>query len=224
MTQPGIAFDDLPPIDVVLVSHNHYDHLDLATLRKIAHHHRPRIIAPLGTDTLIRRAIPGADVRTGDWHDVLSLKDIAITLTPANHWSSRGIRDRRMALWCGFLIEAGGRRVWFAGDTGYGDGAIFRDFRERYGSAGVALIPIGAYEPRWFMADQHVNPSEAVAIFSDVAAKQAIGIHWGTFRLTDEGRDAPRTHLASALAETGIAPDRFRAAEAGDVFDLSDAA
>lgn len=221
VTKPGIAFEDLPAIDVVLISHNHYDHLDLATLRKLAHHHKPRIIAPLGTDTLVRHAVPDGDIRTGDWHDTLSVAELSITLTPANHWSSRGIRDRRMALWCGFLIRAGAHRVWFAGDTGYGDGRIFRDFQTRYGPADVALIPIGAYEPRWFMADQHVNPAEAVAIFRDVGAERAIGMHWGTFRLTDESRDAPRLQLANALAENGIAPHRFVAAEAGDVFDLT---
>ena len=120
-----------------------------------------------------------------------------------------------MALWSGFLVRAGGRLIYNVGDTGYGDGAIFRDLRARYGPPDLAIIPIGAYEPRWFMADQHVNPEEAVRIFRDCGADQALGTHWGTFQLTDEARDAPREALARAVAAGGIDPARFPAWEAG---------
>jgi L-ascorbate metabolism protein UlaG (beta-lactamase superfamily) len=224
VTAPGVAFDDLPPIDLVLVSHNHYDHLDVATLRRLHAAHRPLMITPLGNDVILRAAVPEARIVTGDWSSRLPAGPSAtVTLTRANHWSNRGLRDRRMALWSGFLIETASGSVWFAGDTGYGDGAIFRDMRTRYGAPDVALIPIGAYAPRWFMASQHVNPEEAVEIFRDVGARKALGIHWGTFQLTDEGREAPREELVQALARAGIEPENFVAAESGNVFDFPDA-
>lgn len=222
VTPPGIAFDDLPPIDAVLVSHNHYDHLDIATLRLLHAAHRPAMIVPLGNDAIIRGAVPEARLTAGDWHDTLPIApDVAVTLTCANHWSARGIGDRRMALWAGFWITAPNASIWFAGDTGYGDGAIFRDIRTRHGTPDVALIPIGAYEPRWFMAAQHVDPADAVRIFQDVGARRALGIHWGTFQLTDEPRDAPVKELAEALAHARIASERFVAAAPGSAFDFS---
>lgn len=219
-TAPGIAFDDLPPIEAVLLSHNHYDHLDVATLRRLHAAHRPRMIMPLGNDAIVRAAVPDANITVGDWHERIELGAAAVTLTRANHWSSRGLRDRRMALWAGFWIETAGGTVWFAGDTGYGDGAIFRDLRARFGAPDVAAIPIGAYAPRWFMAPQHVDPAEAVQIFREVGARRALGIHWGTFQLSDEGREAPREELLAALASAGIAAERFVAAAPGEVFDI----
>lgn len=126
-----------------------------------------------------------------------------------------------MALWGGFVLQTLGGLVYFAGDTGYGDGAIFRALRERHGSPDVALLPIGAYAPRWFMADQHTDPADAVRIMLDVDARSAIGIHWGCFQLTDESREEPPALLAEALAEAGVVPQRFRAASAGDVFDVA---
>jgi L-ascorbate metabolism protein UlaG (beta-lactamase superfamily) len=125
-----------------------------------------------------------------------------------------------MALWCGHYLETAAGAVWFAGDTGYGDGAIFREIGARHGPPDLALIPIGAYEPRWFMAAQHVNPAEAVRIMQDVGAERALGIHWGTFQLTDESRDAPVAALACALDPAGIERQRFVAAEPGSVHDL----
>ena len=124
----------------------------------------------------------------------------------------------RRALWAGHWLDTPAGSVWFAGDTGYGDGTIFTELRQRMGAPDVALIPIGAYEPRWFMAAQHVDPAEAVQIFTQVGAKRAIGLHWGVFRLTDEGRDAPRLALAQALAAAGIPPERFVAGEPGAVY------
>ena len=200
MTLPGVAFDDLPPIDVVLISHCHYDHLDVATLRRLQAVHAPLMAMPLGNDVIVRAAVPGARCVVGDWWDRLDLGDgVTSTLTPAIHWANRWPTDVRMALWSGHWLDTPAGTVWFAGDTGYGDGAMFGQIRERLGAPDVALIPIGAYEPRWFMAAQHVNPVEAVQIFRDVEAKQALGIHWGTFQLTDENREAPRMALATAL-------------------------
>ncbi len=220
VTAPGIAFDDLPPIDAVLLSHNHYDHLDIASLRRLHDRDRPLIVTPLGNDAILRRHLTDAGIATGDWGDGVVLPGGAEAhIVPAQHWSTRGPGDRRMALWGGFMLTVAGRLVYFAGDTGYGDGAIFRAMRERYGTPDVALIPIGAYAPRWFMAAQHADPDEAVRIMLDLDAGRAIGIHWGTFRLTDEPREEPATKLGEALARRGIDASRFAAAVPGDVFD-----
>ena len=125
-----------------------------------------------------------------------------------------------MALWCGHYLTTPVSSVWFAGDTGYGDGAIFRNIAAEHGPPDVALIPIGAYAPRWFMESQHCDPAEAVRIFEDIGAGRALGIHWSTFQLTNEARDAPAITLADALAARRIDPDRFVAAEAGAVLDI----
>ena len=218
-TAPGIAFEDVPPIDGVLVTHNHYDHLDLPTLGRRETGLRPLVVTPLGNDAIIRPTLPGARIETLDWHGSTGLAGRAtVTAVPAHHWSARGRGDRRMALWCGFLIRTAGFLVYVVGDTGFGDGAIFRDVRTRYGSPDVAIVPIGAYEPRWFMADQHVNPDEAVRILLECDAKQGLGVHWGTFQLTDEARDAPRTALATALVKYGVKPSLFPAMSPGQVW------
>ncbi|MGH6613725.1 MBL fold metallo-hydrolase [Sphingomonas sp.] len=221
-TAPGIAFEDLPPVDAVLISHNHYDHLDIATLRRLHAAHAPLLVMPLGNDAIVRAAVPGARIVTGDWHGRIELgAGVTTVLTRANHWSARRLGDRRMALWAGHYIDTPAGSIWFAGDTGYGDGAIFREIRDLFGSPHVALIPIGAYEPRWFMTAQHVNPAEAVQILHEVDATHALGIHWGTFQLTDEAREAPRLALAAALSAAGVSPERFVAAEAGASYDFS---
>lgn len=220
VTAPGIAFGDLPPIHFVLLSHNHYDHLDVATLRRLKAAHDPLMVMPLGNDAIVRRSIPDARMAVGDWGDRIALTGrIATTLTRANHWSARGPGDRRMALWAGHYLDTPEGGVWFAGDTGYGDGAIFREIRELYGAPKVAIVPIGAYEPRWFMTSQHVNPEEALRVVLDVGADHGLGIHWGTFQLTDEPRDAPVEALGVALAAAGEPASRLIAAEPGGVYD-----
>lgn len=218
-TPPGIAFEALPPIDWVLISHNHYDHLDLPTLRRLARAHAPRVLTPLGNETVLRRAGRGLQVTTGDWGAGFDLgAGVEAVIHPANHWSARGVRDRRFALWGGFLLRTPAGLIYFAGDTGYGTGAIFRAVRRDFGPPRLAFLPIGAYEPRWFMAPQHTNPEEAVRIFEDTGAEQALGIHWGTFRLTDEAQDAPPRALEQALEAAGIAAERFRAFHPGEVW------
>ncbi|NDV50563.1 hypothetical protein G0D83_13265 [Yangia sp. PrR003] len=219
VTAPGIDFEKLPPIDVVLVSHNHYDHLDVATLKRLQARHSPQMVMPLGTNVTVGRAVRGAKIMTGDWHDQFEIGNgVSVVLTPANHWSARGLGDRRMALWSGFWIKTPRESIWFAGDTGYGDGAIFQSLRARYGAPDIALIPIGAYEPRWFMAPQHVAPEESVQIFNDIGAGQALGFHWGTFQLTDEPRDEPSELLAQSLEAAGIPQHRFWAFGPGEVY------
>lgn len=221
VTAPGIALADLPPIDAVLLSHNHYDHLDLATLRLLHRQHDPLVITPLGNDAILRRRIPAARVEARDWGGQAAIAPgVEAHVVPALHWSSRTPRDRRMALWGGFMLRAGGRLIYFAGDTGYGTGEIFRALRRDYGPVDVALLPIGAYDPRWFMAAQHTNPAEAIAIMRDLEAGLALGIHWGTFKLTDEPREDPLRQLETGLAEQGVDPARFLPLHPGQSVDM----
>ncbi|ORE88123.1 MBL fold metallo-hydrolase [Aurantimonas sp. 22II-16-19i] len=236
VTAPGVRFEDLPPIDLVLLSHSHYDHCDLDTLSRLSKRFRPRIVAPLGLDVLLRRRIRDVDVDVvaGDWGDEIALPapatassgpdrggEARIAIVPAQHWSRRGWSDTRMTLWSGFVLKAGDRSVYFLGDSGYGDGSIFRAVRERHGAPDLALIPIGAYAPRWFMEHQHMNPEEAVRVFEDVGAGHAVAIHWGTVQLTDEPRDEPVERLAEAAERMGVRDRRFMALAPGECLDLA---
>lgn len=214
---PGLPFPQLPPIDIILLSHDHYDHCHLPTLRALARAHDPLVITPLANARLIRRAGLRRIVELDWWqsHSSAPPANITVTLTPARHWSNRLSGTRNARLWGGFHVRIASRTWWFAGDTGY-DPTLFHDLRRRLGPPDVALIPIGAYEPRWFMAAQHCNPAEAVQIHRDIAARQSIGMHWGTWQLTDEGRDEPLHALAVARNAAAIPPQTFRTLEAGE--------
>jgi L-ascorbate metabolism protein UlaG (beta-lactamase superfamily) len=218
----GIRPEDLPPIDAVLITHNHWDHLDGPGLARLWHRFRPRVLAPLGNDAVIRRYEPAIVVEALDWGESTRLTDcLTAHLEPALHWSGRGLGDRRMALWGSFVVtDDRGGVLYHVGDTAYGDGRIFRRVREAFGAPDVALIPIGAYEPRWFVGGQHVDPEEAVRIMLDCGAAQAFGHHWGTFQLTWEGRDDPPRELSAALRRHGIPPERFRPLRAGEPVEL----
>jgi L-ascorbate metabolism protein UlaG (beta-lactamase superfamily) len=219
---PGIAFEDLPPIDAVLVSHNHYDHLDLAALARLAMSHRPRVLTPLGNDAIMLGHNPNIRAEAYDWGDSIALSaDVTVTLTPALHWSARGFADRRKALWAAFVIETPAGTLYHVADSAYGDGAHFRAARERHGPFRLAVLPIGAYEPRWFMKDQHMNPAEAVRAWRDSGAEHAIGHHWGTFRLTAEGIERPLDALQAALADVAGGTARFRAVRPGEVWQAA---
>jgi N-acyl-phosphatidylethanolamine-hydrolysing phospholipase D len=218
---PGIAFEDLPPLDVVLQSHNHYDHLDSATVRRLVRSHREASwFVPLGLASFVQKrgARAGAIVEL-DWWQESSVGSLRITATPAQHFSSRGIGDRGDTLWSGFaLTGSNARRVYFAGDTGYHP--EFGTIGERCGPFDVALLPIGAYEPRWFMRYLHMNPEEAVAAFRSLNARVMVPMHWGTFKLTDEAMDEPPIRARAAWDAAGLPPSGYRQLAHGETLTL----
>ena len=218
---PGLALGALPHIDLVLISHNHYDHLDDPSVRALAKQAGgpPLFVVPLGIKSwLAEREI--TNVVELDWwqsHAVAgSAGPVEVVLTPVQHWSGRGLGDRLKTLWGGYAVFAPDLHLFFSGDTGYSQdfkdiGARFalRHAAARGGGFDIALIAIGAYEPRWFMTSQHVNPAEAVQVHLDIGAKRSLGIHWGTFELTDESLDQPPIDLAASRRAKGVADDSF---------------
>ena len=202
---PGIALADLPRPDIVLVSHNHYDHMDLPSLREIARRHAPRFVTTLGNAaTLAAAGIAASEL---DWWQSTEIGGLQIVATPARHFSARTPFDRNRTLWAGFMLRGAGGRLLFAGDSGAGP--HWAAIRERLGAPDVALLPIGAYEPRWFMAPVHMDPAEAVDAHLALGARQSVGMHFGTFQLTDEAIDAPPRALAAALRDKGVAAAAF---------------
>ncbi len=211
--QPGVRFADLPPISTVLLSHNHYDHCDLPTLRRLAARFDPLVITPLGN----RRLVKSAGIRRVeelDWWQQTTTGASTITLTPAQHFSARTPFDRNRALWGGFVVNAPDFRFYFAGDTAYAP--FFGDIRRRLGPIDLALLPIGAYEPRWFMQAVHMNPAEAVQAHVDLAAVQSIAMHFGTIQLTTEAIDEPIRALDEACRLNDIPRSRFLTLEFGE--------
>lgn len=207
---PGIAIEALPPLDLVLLSHNHYDHLDLRTVRRLAARHpQAHWLAPLGVAALLERR--GVTKLTElDWWQETRVGSARIACVPAQHFSGRGLRDRDATLWCGWTVAVAEWTMFFAGDTGLHP--EFRAIGERYGPFDVALIPIGAYDPRWFMRPVHMDPEEAVAAFTQLTGASAnagrrcvmVPVHWGTFKLTDEPMDEPPERTRAAWANAGL--------------------
>src|SRR5688572_506528 len=184
---PAVLFEDLPPISLVLLSHNHYDHCDLRTLRRLARRFDPLVVTPIGNGRLVRSA-GIRRIEELDWWQSADAMGASVSLTPAYHFSARSLFDRNRALWGGFMLSLRDTRLFFAGDSAYGP--FFQDIGRRFRPIDLALLPIGAYEPRWFMQSVHMNPDEAVQAHVDLAATRSIGIHFGTFQLTTEGIDA----------------------------------
>ena len=199
---PAISLDDLPRLDIVLISHNHYDHLDKKSVLAITENQKenpPLFLVPLGMKAWFADIGIKERVLELDWWESHQLGNWRYHAVPVQHWSRRGLFDTNKVLWCGWVVEAPGKRLFFAGDTGYSKD--FKDIGSRFKSMDLSLIPIGAYAPRWFMKNMHCNPEEAVQIHLDVRSKKSVGMHWGTFlNLTDEPLDEP--------------PARFKAVEA----------
>ncbi|MFA7503777.1 MAG: MBL fold metallo-hydrolase [Burkholderiaceae bacterium] len=210
-----MSIEQLPPIDIVVISHAHYDHLDRNTVLALAAREEdsPSFLVPLGLAPWFRDL--GIErVRAFDWWDAITIDGVEASFVPAHHWSARSAFDRNRTLWGGWVLRSDDLHAYFAGDTGYS-----RDFIEigrRFGGFDLALIPVGAYEPRWFMADYHVDPAEAVQIHRDVGSRYSIGIHWGSFELTDESLDAPIDALARALAEMNVPRSEFELLRHGE--------
>jgi L-ascorbate metabolism protein UlaG (beta-lactamase superfamily) len=212
---PGIAFADLPRIDGVLLSHDHYDHCDAATLLRLAETHNPLVLAPLGHAALLRslgvtRAQDLDWWQTRDW-----APGMAITLTPARHWCRRTIGGTNHRLWGGFGLRTPDASLYFAGDTGF-DADLYGEIGRRLGPPDLALLPIGAYAPRWFMQPVHQDPAEAVAAHRLLQARRSVAMHWGTWQLTDEPWDEPPRRLVAARAVAGLTDQEFVILQPGE--------
>lgn len=208
---PGIDFADLPSIDLVLISHSHYDHLDLPTLRRLYRRDHPLFLAPLGNDLLLRQRIPGICVQTGDWGDALVIKpQLTVHVEFTHHWSARTPFDRNRALWGSFVLETPGGRIYFVGDTGFGGGDHFRDLYQKHGSLRLAILPIGAYEPRWFMAYSHMCPGEGVRAWELLGRPWMLATHIRTFPLADEGYAQPLEDLNLAMTDYQVPVERIQ--------------
>lgn len=193
---PGIRFDDLPPIDCLLITHNHYDHCDRPTLRRLAKRGQPVVLCPLGLAKMLRR-IGFRNVQELDWGQSANCGALRIHCTQAQHFSGRGLFDRNRTLWCGWLLEAAAGNIYYAGDTGFG--SFWEQIREQFAPLRLALLPIGAYEPEWFMGPVHMTPEEAVAAWDLLGAATAMAMHYGTFALADDGESDPVDRLRRTL-------------------------
>jgi L-ascorbate metabolism protein UlaG (beta-lactamase superfamily) len=198
---PGVRFEDLPPIDAVIISHNHYDHMDIPTLMRLKKQWNPKIFVPLGNkEYLVARGIE--NVEEVDWWEGREVKaGVRISSVPAQHFSARSISDRNKTLWGGFIVEAPGGRIYFAGDTGYGP--FIEEIVKRHDAVRLALVPIGAFNPRFFMGPVHVDPEEALRLAEDVKAMTVVPMHYGTFHLADDQQDEPLERLDEAMAARG---------------------
>lgn len=215
MRPPGIRFEDLPEIHLVLVSHNHYDHLDRDTIMQLNKQFNPQYVVPLGMKQIMKKF--GCEkIVVLDWWDSFQFKDLLLKATPSNHFSSRGINDRNTSLWCGYLIQSDLKKIYFTGDTGYSD--IFKEIGEREGPMDLSFIPIGAFRPEWFMSPIHCDPIEAVEIHKDVKSKWSVAMHFGTFPLADDNPERAISMLELAKEKAGLDENDFSIPEEGEVY------
>lgn len=214
MRPPGLRMDQLPPIDLILLSHNHYDHLDLPTVKKLVHTHRPRIITPLGVGQFIQQQTGNKATDLDWWQDLRFNDQLNISCVPAQHFSGRGILDRDATLWCGYILHTPSGTIYFAGDSGYGP--FFKTIGEKFPNIDLALLPIGAYLPIWFMSPIHTNPEEAVKIHLDIKSKQSVATHFGTFPLAYDGMNQARDELQMALQKMNVPSEQFWVLEEGE--------
>jgi L-ascorbate metabolism protein UlaG (beta-lactamase superfamily) len=219
MRSAGIRFGDLPRIHVVLLTHNHYDHLDLDTMRLIFGAHHPRIIAPLGLKNYLDKEAISGTAELDWWQEVALEAGLQVRAVPAQHFSGRGLLDRDRTLWCGYIIKTSAGNIYFSGDTGY-NGATFKEIRQKCGPVRLSMIPIGAYKPAWFMSPIHVSPEEAVRIHEDVQSQTSIAMHFGTFPLADDGQADPVGDLNAALQKSAIPEGEFLVPKEGAAIDF----
>jgi len=207
LTPPALAFEDLPPVHVVVISHDHYDHLDVATVRRLAAEHRPRFLVPLGIKAWFADVGITENVEELDWWDVRTVRGLTFTCVPAQHFAQRTLWDMNRRLWAGWTIAGRDRRLYFAGDTSYFAG--FKEIGARLGPFDIAALPIGAYLPAVIMKPVHTDPREALDAFADVGARALLPVHWGTFDLADEPIDEPPKLLEQHARARGLAPERL---------------
>jgi L-ascorbate metabolism protein UlaG (beta-lactamase superfamily) len=219
MIPPVMTLSDLPKIDAVVVSHNHYDHFDIWSLKKLSKLNPETIfMVPAGDQKrLIKAGVK--NVIEMNWWESFKVSNTAFHFTPVQHWSKRGLFDRNKSLWGGWFMQTDNLALYHAGDTGYS--SDFKTTYERLGAPDYSFIPIGAYDPRWFMRDSHVNPEEAVQIALDLKTAHSFGMHWGTFTLTDEPVLEPPVRLEKALIDQNLEPDFFRTPKPGEILQLT---
>ncbi len=213
-----VGIDELPPIDAVIYSHNHYDHLDRSTLRRILKRFPDlQVMAPLGMgEWLEKRGVK--TVSQCDWWESITFHDLRLHCVPARHWSMRTFKDRNRSLWCGWVVESQRWRFYFSGDSGYTSGLA--EIGQRLGPFDLAALPIGAYAPEWFMGESHMSPASAVKFYQELNCPRVIPIHWGVYELADESLDEPPRELAQALLNAGIADHRFIPLKIGAKIDI----
>lgn len=231
VSEPGIPFNALPPIDAVIISHNHYDHMDITTIKNLWHQHKPQIIVPLKNDEILKAKIPKIEVTTLNWGEGLNLNyliksekannSISIHLEPSQHWSARGLFDQNQALWGTFIIKTPIGSICFIGDSGY-DPSIFKEIGRKFDPMLVSLIPIGAYEPRWFMQDVHMNPEESILVHQDLGSRNSIASHFDTFPLADDDFKQAVTELEIARNKYNIKEEDFIIPKIGGVYWFDD--